>query len=122
MLPVQLPVGIPKRFSEVRATGETGAQRVRGWQKAPCGGQTSSPALGSHFHTALPDLRGVTPANLTSSTGENLTRMLHRCPGARVPAEGSASKTRGLASNSCSSFRRMLADKHLSTWAQKPGV
>lgn len=58
-------------------------------------------------------------AHLTSSVGVNLTRMLHRCPGARSPAKGSTSKTQGLAFSSCCSFRRTLAGKCLSTWAQK---
>lgn len=61
-----------------------------------------------------PDFRGVTPASLTSSVGENLTRMLHRSPGARAPAKGSTSKTQGLAFNSCRSFRRTFAGKCLS--------
>lgn len=69
--------------------------------------------------TSLPVLQ-ETPAPLTSSVGENLTRTLHRCPGARSPAKGSASKTQGLAFASCCSFRRTLAGKCLSTWAQKP--
>lgn len=69
--------------------------------------------------TSLPIL-WQTPAPLTSSVGENLTRTLHRSPGARSPAKGSASKTQGLAFASCCSFRRMLAGKCLSTWAQKP--
>lgn len=113
----KLPTGISKPLSEERAAGETEAQWERGLQKAPYGDRPHLllPAPGSRYHTALPDLLGVTPADLTSSVGENLTRTLHRCPGARAPAEGSALKTQGLAFNSWSSFRRTLAGKCLST-------
>jgi len=101
-----VPHRISKPFSEGYAAGETEARGVRGLQRALCGGRPHLllPALGSYYHTVPPDLLRVTPANLTSSVGENLTRTLHRCPGPSAPAEGSASKTQGLVFNSWSSF------------------
>ena len=102
----QAPQGISKPLSEECAAGETEAQWVRGLQKALCGGRRHLllPVLGSCYHTALPDLLVVTLADLTSSVGENLTRTLQRCPGARAPAEGSASKTQGWAFNFWGTF------------------
>lgn len=99
VLSVQTPHGDFKAPLRRVAAGETEAQWIRGLQQAPCGGRSHFLllALGSHYHTALPDLLGVTPADLTSSVGENLTCTLHRSPGATVPAEGSISKTQGLA-------------------------
>lgn len=105
-------MGISKHLSEEFTAGETEAQHVWGLQKAT---HLLLPALGSCYHTGLPDLLGVTPAVLTSSFGENLTCTWHRSPGARAPAEGSTWKIRDLTFSSWSSLRRMFAGKCLST-------
>ena len=112
----KLPRGISKPLSEECAAGGTEAQWGRCLQKALCGGRRRLlfSVLGSRYHTALPDLLGVTLADLTSSVGDNLTRTLHRCPGARDPAEGSALKTQGWAFNFWGTFRHILAGQCLS--------